>query len=62
MNKPLEKILRSYARLGYATSVVSAPKDAITFDKMVIVYQDDQKEIRSLLLYNTQIEAVVSTF
>lgn len=60
MNKSLDRILRSYSRLGYTTSVVDAPKEAVTFDKMVVVYLENN--IHSLLLYDTKTEFVVGSY
>jgi hypothetical protein len=59
LKKPLEKILRTYFRLGKNTKVVLAPESAVSFDRMILVYKDNNV-IDSLLLYNSKTETVVS--
>ncbi len=63
MNKPLKKILRSYHRLGYQPVVKRAPKDAVRFDRMIVVFFKlkgmTERDIFVVLLYDTKTETIV---
>lgn len=52
MRKTLKKCLRSWHRLGYKPRVKMAPKDAVTFDRMVVVFSGG--DIFKVLLYNSK--------
>ena len=51
----LEHWQKTWANSGFPTKVVDAPKDANTFDKMLVIYADkDCKVIRRVSLYNSK--------
>lgn len=51
----ITKIQEMWHNNGLLTKIVDAPKDASTFDKMLIVYADKQcKIIRKVSLYSTK--------
>ncbi len=56
MNK-LKKTLRSFYRLGYRPVVKRAPKDAVTFDRLIVVF--NKNDIYRVLLYNSRDGEVV---
>ena len=51
----LEHWQKTWKQAGFPTKVVDAPKDAYTFDKMLVIYADPQcKVIRRVSLYNSK--------
>lgn len=51
----LESMATSWAKAGFPTQVVDAPKDAVTFDKMLIVYSTkEMKTIKQVHIYSTK--------
>jgi len=66
MSKSLKKILKSYHRLGYQPVVKRAPKDAVSFDRMVVVFFKlkgmKERDIFVLLFYNTKTQEVVGMY
>ncbi len=56
MNK-LKKTLKSFKRLGFRPVVKLAPKDAVTFDRMIIVFKD--KEITKVVFYNRKTDEIL---
>ena len=62
MNR-LKKTLRSFHRLGYHPVVKPAPKDAVTFDRMIIVFFKldgmEKEDIFRVLLYNSKTDEVL---
>ena len=63
MNKPLKRILKSYHRLGYQPVVKLAPKGAMRFDRLIIVFFKlkgmEERDIFALLLYNSKTEEII---
>ena len=56
-----EKLQWDGAELPYA--VVNAPKDAVQFDKMLVVYSDKTKRtIRFVSLYNSKTDKFLARF
>lgn len=63
MNEALERKLSSIKRLGAFPVVKEAPKGAITFDTMVVVYLDkDYKRLYQVHFYDTKTGKVVGTY
>jgi hypothetical protein len=40
----LQQRIADYKRLGCVVEMVPAPKDAVTFDKMMVVWVDEKKQ------------------
>ena len=59
----LERERSQWYEAGLTTAVVQAPKDAVTFDKMLVVYADDNmKMIRQVNLYNSKEDRFVGQY
>jgi hypothetical protein len=56
----LKKCLRSCKRLGYGVVVRAAPKCAVTFDRMIVVFTaKDRKNILKVVLYDSRTDDIV---
>jgi hypothetical protein len=59
----LERKLNSIKRLGAFPVVKEAPKGAVTFDTMVVVYLDEKhKRLYQVHFYDTKTGKVVGTY
>lgn len=62
MNK-LDQLKRLWTMGGCSVQVVDAPKDAQSFDKMIIVFADNgRKTIKRVSLYNSTEDKIVSEY
>jgi hypothetical protein len=51
----MERIRDEWYEAGFTTSLVNAPKDAVTFDKMLVIFSDaNMKQIRQVSFYNSK--------
>ena len=60
MNK-IDQLKRLWAQADCVLKVVDAPKDAQTFDKMLVVLVDG-KIIRRVSLYNSATDQIISEY
>lgn len=56
----LDKNIEMFKRNGFDIQVADAPKDAATFDKMIILSMN--KAVRQVIFYNTKKNVFVATF
>jgi hypothetical protein len=70
MNK-IEQLKRLYAQTDCQLQVVNAPKDAQTFDKMIVVFTEvmsmyvgnpTRKVIRRISLYNSVTDTIIGEY
>jgi hypothetical protein len=59
MNK-LQKTRAEWVKHGFRTDVVNAPKDAISFDKILVIFAG--KGIREVFFYNTKEDEIVGRY
>lgn len=59
----LKNVLSSYAAAGLTAKVYDAPKDAVLFDKMVVVFSTNAcKSIKMVTLYDSRINKVIGSY
>lgn len=59
----LEQAINLWREYGFETRVFDAPKDASTFDKMLVIYSDVQNnKIRQVAFVNTATNRIVAEF
>lgn len=59
----LKREINAWAAAEFPYVVVDAPKDAISFDKMLVVYLDETKRyIRCVSLYDSKTDKIVANF
>ncbi len=62
MNK-IESECSQWNNMGFPAVVKDAPKDAVTFDKVMIVYSDENKKsIRRVSFFCTMTNQIVANF
>lgn len=55
----MESILKQIKQFGFFPKVVDAPKDAVSFDKMIVCYLDKEfKRLYQVYLYNSKSDCV----
>ena len=57
----LDKTVRDWSGAGFKVEVKPAPKDAQTFDKMLIVFNESGK-IRQVSFYSTETNRFIGNF
>lgn len=57
----LDKTVKDWSSAGFKVEIKPAPKDAQTFDKMLIVFNVDGK-IRQVSLYSTEKNKFIGIF
>lgn len=59
----LEKELRFWQDAGFTAEVVDAPKEALTFNKMLIVFSSElRKSIKQVSFYSSETNKFVANF
>jgi hypothetical protein len=58
MRKALKKCLRSWHRLQYEPVVKCAPKDASTFDRMIVIFHESRSDIYRVLFYRSKTDEI----
>lgn len=62
MNR-LRKTIDYWEEAEYPVDVVPAPQDAVTFDKMLVVFLDEtRRSIRRVSLYDSKTDRFVADF
>jgi hypothetical protein len=62
-NFRLERIREQWCEAGLTTMLVLAPREAVTFDKMLIVFSDENlKVIRQVSFYNSKEDKFIGTW
>lgn len=61
MNK-IDQLKKFWAMGGCSLKIVDAPKDAYTFDKMLVITVDETKTIRRVSLYNSTEDKVIGDY
>lgn len=59
--KKLKYEIDQWEQNGFPVKVVDAPKDAVTFDKLIVVFNELGK-IRTVSFYNSKQDKIVSTY
>lgn len=63
MSKNLVKVATRYEDHGMPAVLKMAPKEANTFDRMLVVFSDENLTfIRAVLLYNTKTDKFIAEF
>jgi hypothetical protein len=61
--KNLIKVAEKYEDHGMPAVLKSAPREAVRFDRMLIVFSDEsQKFIRAVLLYDSRTDKFIAEF
>jgi hypothetical protein len=61
--KNLEREIRRWNDAEFPTTLVDAPQDAVSFDKILVIYLDDTKKyIRQVSFYNSRMDKIIATF
>jgi hypothetical protein len=61
--KNLVKVCRMYEDAGMPALLKPGPKDAVSWNKMVVVYADEtMRTIRKVLLYNAKEDKFIAEF
>jgi hypothetical protein len=59
----LDNIVKSYVTAGLTTKVYDAPKDAVTFDKMIVIFSTPAcKSIKMVMLHSSKTQGIVGKF
>lgn len=59
----IESMAATLEKAGFPTKIADAPKDAVTFDKFLIVYSDkSMKVIRQVHLYSSKDQKFIGRF
>lgn len=59
----LEHWQKTWGQSGFPTKVVDAPRDAQTFDKMLVVYSDQtRRTIRRVSFYNSKTNKMMGDY
>jgi len=59
----LENVISSYVAADLIAKVYDAPKDAVTFDKMIVVFSSPAcKNIKMVTLYDTRTQKVTGSY
>ena len=62
-NNQLESMVVTLEKVGFPSKIVGAPKGAVTFDKMLIVYSTkEMKTIKQVHLYSSTEDKFISRF
>lgn len=63
MAKVLENMIKSLAEAGFPCKMVDAPQEAVTFDKMLVVYSTkEMKTIKLIHLYSSKQDKFLAHF
>ncbi len=63
MTGNLNREIANWTEAEYPTEVVSAPKDAVSFDKMLVVYLDETRRfVRRVSFYNSKTDKFIAHF
>lgn len=58
--KSLERVMQMWVDNGFSVQIVDAPREANLFDKMLIVFSDQEsKMIRKVSLYSSKTDKIV---
>jgi hypothetical protein len=59
----IDTILNQYKSAGLAAKIVDAPKDAVTFDKLIVVFSTPAcKTIKMVSLYSEKEQKIVGQY
>lgn len=59
----LEKDIAQWTEAEYPTDVVAAPKDAVNFDKILVVYLDEtRRNFRRVSFYDSRTDRFLAHF
>lgn len=59
----LQREINQWHDANFPTELVDAPKDAVTFDKMLIIYSNNlKKTIRQVSLYDSRSDKFLTNF
>lgn len=63
MKLNLKREINAWSAAEFPWDLVPAPKDAVHFDQMLVVYLDETKRyIRSVSFYDSRTDKIVATF
>ncbi len=63
MKLNLKREVNAWAAAEFPWELVDAPKDAVTFDKMLVIYLDETKRfIRCVSFYDSRIDKIIANF
>lgn len=58
--KTLDRLIDEAKRSGFKYEIVNAPKEALTFDKLLVLRREGAKFIQSVMYYNSKTDKVVN--
>lgn len=59
----IESMIATFQKAGFPSKLVDAPKDAVTFDKMLIVFSTQtMKTIRQVHLFSTKENKFIGSY
>ena len=63
MKPNLKREVNAWSSAEYPWEVVAAPKDAVHFDQMLVIYLDETKRyIRVVSFYDSRTDKIIATF